>query len=578
MGSYLDICCERKTQTPIRYIETTQETLAEQEIQKEQSMILNAKSRLPPTVMQMKIKTKNLIQKRTDSPYDHYIIEKNLGSGSFGNVYKVTHRNSHSIRALKQIPKIYMTDGVSSNQISNEIQILRLLDHPNIMKIYEFYEDNDNFYILSEYCDQGDLKSKCEKHGTFSEFNVKFFMYQIFNAIAYLHQHQVIHGDIKLENILLYANFRKSTKILRQFSALNFESKRSSVINELKGEQEDEPVINNTFPYPKKALTSRTERYLKDLSNYEIKLIDFGCSKIFTRKKLKGIIGTSIYCSPEVIDNEFNEKCDEWSCGILMYFLLAGEPPFYAETEEELFNKIKNDELEFPKKKFNKISKECQDLIRKLLTKNVNERITAVDALKEPFFMNNIDFIDNTEAALNEKEVRDTLNELKNFHKSKSKFQEMVLAYIALNYLDKDEEIKIKKIFRAINKDHTKYQISREEFTNFCREFYSNEDLSEVDTDELFDLIDSDKSGSIEYQELIRAMSDKEKLLNDENLKAAFDFFDVGKSGLITWDEINKVIFDGRVVDDSLMNEYLGQIGKKKDDTINFMEFCDLVK
>ena len=138
MGSYLDICCERKTQTPIRYIETTQETLAEQEIQKEQSMILNAKSRLPPTVMQMKIKTKNLIQKRTDSPYDHYIIEKNLGSGSFGNVYKVTHRNSHSVRALKQIPKIYMTDGVSSNQISNEIQILRLLDHPNIMKIYEF--------------------------------------------------------------------------------------------------------------------------------------------------------------------------------------------------------------------------------------------------------------------------------------------------------------------------------------------------------------------------------------------------------------------------------------------------------
>ena len=91
-------------------------------------------------------------------------------------------------------------------------------------------------------------------------------------------------------------------------------------------------------------------------------------------------------------------------------------------------------------------------------------------------------------------------------------------------------------------------------------------------------MIDSDKSGSIEYQELIRAMSDKEKLLNDENLKAAFDFFDVGKSGLITWDEINKVIFDGRVVDDSLMNEYLGQIGKKKDNTINFMEFCDLVK
>ena len=206
MGSYLDICCENSTpqHVPIRYIETAaSDAIAEAEIQKEQAMILNTQSRLPTTVMQMKIKTKNLIQKRNENPFDHYIIEKNLGSGSYGVVYKVTHRVSKQVRALKQIPKANMTDGVSRNQIANEIQINRLLDHPNIMKIYEFYEDNDNFYILSEFCEQGDLKSKCEKHGVFSEFSVKFFMYQVFNAIAYLHEHKVIHGDIKLENILL---------------------------------------------------------------------------------------------------------------------------------------------------------------------------------------------------------------------------------------------------------------------------------------------------------------------------------------------------------------------------------------
>ena len=165
---------------------------------KEQSLLLNTNTRLPSNIMQMRVKTKNLIQKRIESPFEQYTIESNLGSESFGNVYKVSHRSNNVIRALKQIPKKYITDGYNENQISNEIQILRLLDHPNIMKIYEFYEDNDNFYILSEFCDEGDLKSKCEKHGKFSEFNVRFFMYQILNAVAYLHTNKVIHGDIKL--------------------------------------------------------------------------------------------------------------------------------------------------------------------------------------------------------------------------------------------------------------------------------------------------------------------------------------------------------------------------------------------
>ena len=578
MGSYLDICCENSTpqHVPIRYIETAaSDAIAEAEIQKEQAMILNTQSRLPTTVMQMKIKTKNLIQKRNENPFDHYIIEKNLGSGSYGVVYKVTHRVSKQVRALKQIPKANMTDGVSRNQIANEIQINRLLDHPNIMKIYEFYEDNDNFYILSEFCEQGDLKSKCEKHGVFSEFSVKFFMYQVFNAIAYLHEHKVIHGDIKLENILLYSNLRQSQNILRQFSALDMESKMRSVINDLKN-MDDDDDINNT--YPKKSLTSRTEQYLKDLSNYEIKLIDFGCSKIFNRKKLKGLIGTTVYCSPEVIDNNFTEKCDEWSCGVLMYFLLAGEPPFLADSEEELFYHIKHSPLEFPKKLFADISEECKSLIRKLLIKDADKRISATDALKEPFFANNLSYmIDNQDDILYEKEIRDKLNELKNYHKSKSKFQEMVLAYIALNYIDKDEEIKIKKIFRAIDKKHN-YQITRKEFRKFCEEFFDGGDITKEEVDELFDVIDSDKNGSLEYQELIRAMCDKTKLLTIQNLKLAFDFFDVDKSGKISCDEINKIIFHDREVDDSLMNEYLGEIGKKKDDLITFEEFCDIVK
>ena len=140
----------------------------------------------------------------------------------------------------------------------------------------------------------------------------------------------------------------------------------------------------------------------------------------------------------------------------------------------------------------------------------------------------------------------------------------MVLAQIALNFIDKEEETKIKRIFRSINKDHTNYQISKEEFKHFFEEYYQSANIPDDTLDELFEIIDTDKSGCIEYQELLRALSDKSKLFRKDNLKAAFDFFDRNKNGEISWDEINTVIFRGRTVNDSLMNEYLGQIGKKR--------------
>ena len=587
MGNYFEICCESRDKKIITPDVTSDEyTAKERETMREQSLLLNTKTRLPSNIMQMRIKTKNLIQKRIESPFEQYAIESNLGSGSFGTVYKVSHRSNKAIRALKQIPKMYITDGYSENQISNEIQILRLLDHPNIMKIYEFYEDSDNFYILSEFCNEGDLKSKCEKHGTFSEFNVKFFMYQILNAIAYLHKNRVIHGDIKLENILLYANNeltnqKNKTKLSKRLSSIAFDINIQDIQEELKHTNSNNNISNGNSGddfMPRKALTYKAEQYLKSLATYEIKLIDFGCSKIFTKKKLNAIIGTSIYCSPEVIDNSFTEKCDEWSCGVLMYFLLAGEPPFYAETDEELFYKIKHDKVVFPKETFDLISNECIDLIKKLLNKDPLKRISAKDALKEPFFIGGvIPQLDN-ETEIIEEEIQQKLEEYKHFQQNKSKFQEMVLAYLALNYIDKDEETKIKKIFRSINKDHTTYQISKEEFRQFFTEYYQSANISNDTLNELFDVIDGDKNGSIEYQELLRALSDKEKLFSEDNLRAAFDFFDRDKSGQISWDEINTVIFEGRKVDDSLMVEYLGQIGKKKEDEITFEEFCMLVK
>ena len=130
------------------------------------------------------------------------------------------------------------------------------------------------------------------------------------------------------------------------------------------------------------------------MKDYEVKLIDFGCSKYLVKKKdnkLSGIVGTSIYCSPEVIDNLYDEKSDEWSCGVLMYIMLCGEPPFQGENEEEIFASIKNGKYSFNKDQFSNVSENCKDLIRRLLNPNKSKRIKASEALKHKFFKDNYD-------------------------------------------------------------------------------------------------------------------------------------------------------------------------------------------
>ena len=105
---------------------------------------------------------------------------------------------------------------------------------------------------------------------------------------------------------------------------------------------------------------------MSKLKNFDLKLIDFGCSKIFTqyKKTFEETIGTLLYCAPEVLKNNYNEKCDIWSCGIIMYVLLSGEYPFVGHTEKEITQKILNGNFTFSSPKFENVSENAQDLIK----------------------------------------------------------------------------------------------------------------------------------------------------------------------------------------------------------------------
>ena len=512
-------------------------------------------------LMNLKVKINDLILEHQTSPWNHYKEIVVLGSGTYGTVKKVCLiKNPSTIRAMKIISKEYIIKGVNHSKLIDEIKILKKLDHPNIMKIYEFFFDDKNFYIISDFCDQGDLLGKLEKLGTMNEIVVKFLMEQIFNAVAYLHSKKVLHGDIKLENILLYTATSKNKG--RRFTSINLD------INEMIDLRKE---LNRS-----KSVTKRSKNYINDMLNYEIKLIDFGCSKYFvnknTHRQLRGIIGSTLYCSPEVVDDLYDELSDEWSCGVLMYILLSGEPPFQGETEDEIFKQIKKCNYSFKSGAFKEVSYNCKNLIKRLLEPNKKKRIKASEALRHPFFT---EFF-NPSKAMTENKDLSILKKLINHKKSTSKFHEAMYAFICNNFISIDEEKKLREVFRYIDKDG-KNALSKLNLKECLKEININ--LSDEELELVFKILDANQSNAIEYQEFLRATCDKNSLLTEENLKNTFLVLSQGKGKeFINGNDIKKFIFHDLNIEDNILNEYLEQFGMKNGEKMNFKQFCEILK
>ena len=516
---------------------------------------------LPQDILAIPIRTDSLVLERSKSPIDFYEELETIGSGAFGLVKKVRLKsNPDTIRAMKIISKSNLLKGINDSNLIEEIYILKNLDHPNIMKLYEFFMDKNNIFIISEFFDQGDLLTKIEKLGTMNQIVVKFIMEQIFNAVAYLHTKGVLHGDIKLENVMLYTTTKKANQ-------------RFTIINKkLDLHKSMERDLNKYFK--KDSKNQKAKRVIDDITNYEIKLIDFGCSKLFSKKKhqkIKGIIGTSLYCSPEVIDNLYDEKCDEWSCGVLMYILLTGVVPFPGETEEEIFEKIKKCEYNFDSLKFKDVSENCKDLIKKLLEPNIKKRIKASEALRHPFFTEAF----NPNKALTQNTDLSVLSKLVDIKPLPSKFHEAITAFLCVNFINKDEEKRLREVFRYIDKEG-KNVLSMKSIDDCLKE--NGYLMTNGKLDYILKSLDSDSNGTIEYQEFLRGVCDKESLFNNNNLKSAFDCIDEGLKGYINANDVKNFIFQQKEVNDKMLRDYLKQFGMKIDDKLYFEDFVYLLR
>ena len=248
-----------------------------------------------------------------------------LGAGAFGEVRVCVHRESGAQRAVKVLRKSHM-DEDEKKMFFNEINILKDLDHPNILKMYEFFEDEKRYYIVTDICNGGEQFDEIVNRGKFSESDASLLMKLVLGSINYFHQNHIVHRDLKLENILV------------------------------------------------------------DMDGY-LKIIDFGLAKMLDSGSMtRTYCGTPEYLAPEMIlQSGHNFSIDWWALGILIYEMRIGVTPFFNKNKNLLLTKIQRAKVIFPdQEKYGlDYSQEFVDIVEKLLDKNQKTRLGSEGGVKE---------------------------------------------------------------------------------------------------------------------------------------------------------------------------------------------------
>lgn len=346
------------------------------------------------------------------------LSSSNIGSGGFGKVYKVKHKISGNVYAIKVINKAKIIESGMTEQIKLEVQIMYKLDHPNIIKLFNHFEDNDSFYLVLELASKGQLYTRLQRLGRLEERAAAQYIREVTAAVAYLHSLKppIIHRDIKPENILL-----------------------------------DSKEVG--------------------------KLCDFGWSNFFngSRKRMT-YCGTPEYLAPEMIkQGGHDESLDLWNIGVLTYELLTGKPPFEGANQSELYDNIVKVRINFPKD-FSKLAK---DLVQRLLKANPKDRIKIDELANHAWFKANTPLrmpqkesvkMSCTPDGEMKYEVLSKKSQLTNqdLNKTKTEVMKSVNVRPSKKKGDKDKQVEeLSNKYQALNKEFTelkiKYQVKCKE-------------------------------------------------------------------------------------------------------------------
>ncbi|KAI0494442.1 hypothetical protein KFK09_024580 [Dendrobium nobile] len=454
-------------------------------------------------------KPSSVLPYKTSNLRDHYKIGRKLGQGQFGTTYLCVDKSNGKEYACKSIPKRKLLCREDYEDVWREIQIMHhLSEHPNVVRIKGTYEDLLFVHLVMELCAGGELFDRIIQKGHYSERKAAQLIKTIVAVVEACHSLGVMHRDLKPENFL-FSNA-------------------------------DEDAT--------------------------LKATDFGLSVFYKPgEMLSDVVGSPYYVAPEVLRKYYSLEADVWSAGVILYILLCGVPPFWAETEAGIFKQILQGHLDFESEPWPSISDSAKDLIRNMLNRDPKKRFTAHQVLCHPWIVDD-------RVAPDRPLDSAVLSRLKQFS-AMNKLKKMALRVIA-EQLSEEEIGGLRELFKMIDTDNSG-TITFDELKDGLRRVGS--ELTEHEIQALMNAADIDNSGTIDYGEFLAATVHLNKLEREENLVSAFAYFDKDKSGYITIDELSEACREFGL-NDGHLDEMIKEIDQNNDGQIDYSEFVAMMR
>ncbi|VAI23879.1 unnamed protein product [Triticum turgidum subsp. durum] len=421
--------------------------------------------------------------------------------------------------ACKSISKRKLRTPVDVEDVRREVEIMRHMPlHPNIVSLSAAYEDEDAVHLVMELCEGGELFDRIVARGHYTERAAAAVTRTIVEVVQLFridnlmcHRNGVIHRDLKPENFL-YANKKESSPL---------------------------------------------------------KAIDFGLSVFFRPgERFSEIVGSPYYMAPEVLKRNYGPEIDVWSAGVILYILLCGVPPFWAETEQGVAQAIIRSVVDFKRDPWPRVSEPAKDLVRRMLDPNPITRLTAAQVLEHPWLH---DSKKNPDIQLGDT-VRARLQQFSAMNKLKKKALRVIAEHLSL-----EEVADIKKMFDSMDVNN-KGQLTFEEFKAGLRKLGNK--MHDSDLQMLMDAADVDKNGTLDYGEFVAVSIHVRKIGNDEHIQKAFSYFDQDKSGYIEIEELRVALTDevDGACDEDIINGIIHDVDTDKDGKISYDEFAAMMK
>jgi calcium-dependent protein kinase len=399
-----------------------------------------------------------------------YNLGKVLGRGQFGTTRLAELKKDNKTYACKSIAKRKLTLPEDREDVKREVQIMHhLKGHPNVTYLRDTFEDKQSVHLVMDLCAGGELFDAIQRRGMYSEAAAASLMRTIVEVVAHCHNMGVIHRDLKPENFLMESL------------------------------QDDARCL----------------------------CTDFGLSVFFNPgQQFTEVVGSAFYVAPEVLKRRYGPEADIWSCGVILYILLSGVPPFWGETEQQIFDSILKGKLDFESAPWPSISDEAKDCVRQMLTMDAKKRASADTILQHPWMKEN--------GVASDKPLGDAIYaRLSNFagmHRLKKQAMKIIASSMPA-----DEIAGLKAIFLSIDVDQSG-TITASELNEALKK--KGASLKPEDVESLLTLIDSDANGTIDYEEFLAATLSQHQMEQEENLRAAFAHFDTNGDGIISREEL----------------------------------------